>query len=157
MRACRLALVTIGLLFVCNWLLPLRHFNPFTGSYIYDPRNDGPSIFIAAPRPDQRLLDVLNRQITRNGTYPPGASLKAVGVELTRVQMELYTDWYPATEVRAMIKYADGSSRTIDFEFTGAGGVGIGPLATANYYPRLSLCREVTTTTSYCEQGIGSP
>ncbi len=111
----RLVLVAVLLLAACSWLIPVWHFNLLTGTYSYDPRHEQPGLLIAADRPDQRLLEVLNQQIARDGTYPLDASVPTAGFELTQVKMELYTDWSPSTTVTAILRYADGSSRTMDF------------------------------------------
>ena len=157
----RLLLVAIGLLLVCVWLFPVWHFNPFTGTYTYDPRWDRPGLLVTFDRPDERLLEVLNRQIARDGTYPPGASAKTTKVELTQVRMELYTDWYPTTTVTAVLHYADGSSRLMDFSFHGTGGAGleVGSFAVAyfNTYARLGHCFEAAPTASYCDANPASP
>lgn len=160
MRRRKVAFAAISLILICAvvyWFLPLRHFNFLTGTYTYDPRVDQPSRLIVVNNPDLVLMQALHKQIARDGTYPPGMPTKVTSVEPIRVALELYTDWYPATTVTTIVNYADGTYRTIDFIFAGAGGMGIADFAYANHYAPLGECSEQTPTLSYCEIARDNP
>lgn len=129
-------------------LAPLRQFNLATGIYTYDPRTDQPSSLFLANRPDVVLLDILTKQIEKDGTYPPSVKAKVVKVEPIRVDVSTYTDWQAYAFVTTRFDYADGTSRVEEFRFHSVSSGGawlpiVGDITIRAYYARLVGCKEI--------------
>ena len=132
-------------------LVRITHFNPLTGVYTYDPRTDQPSDLIVANRPDLVFLDVLTKQIEKDGTYPPNAAAKVVKVEPIQVAVSTYTDWQAFAFVTTRLDYADGTSRVEEFRFHSVGSNGsprawlpmVGEITYHSYYDRLIGCNQI--------------
>lgn len=144
---------------VMHVMSPLRQFNLATGVYTYDPRTDQPSSLFLVNRPDAALLDILTKQIEKDGTYPPNAKTKVTKVEPIKVDVTTYTDWQAYAYVITRLDYADGTSRVEEFRFHSVSSGGawlpfIGDIAIASYYARLIGCKQIPdepTGNSVCE------
>jgi hypothetical protein len=126
----------------------ITHFNPLTGVYTYDPRTDQPSDLILANRPDLVFLDVLTKQIEKDGTYPPNAAATVVKVEPIQVAVSTYTDWQAFAFLTTRLDYADGTSKVEEFSFHSVGSQRawlpiVGEITYHNYYARLIGCNEI--------------
>ena len=104
-----LIVVFFGLMAIISltWLLLFSHFNVITGEYAYDPRTDTPSRLVFQNTPESVLIEVLSKQIQRDGTYPPGAP-PIKGYEPIHTQVNLYTDWLGMARVTMLLEYASG-------------------------------------------------
>jgi hypothetical protein len=131
------------------WLALIIHFNPLTGVYTYDPRTDQPSQLLLANRPDLVFVDVLTKQIERDGTYPPYAKATVVRVEPIRVAVSTYTDFQAYAFVTTRLDDADGTSRVEEFRFQSVSSEGISlPVVSGityhAYFARLGWCKVVS-------------
>ena len=144
-----LGLAVFLLVAVVVYLLsPLRQFNLVTGIYTYDPRTDQPSSLFLANRPDVVFLDVLTKQIEKDGTYPPSTKAKVVKVEPIKVDVSTYTDWQAEAYVTTRLDYADGTSRVEEFRFHSGGSEGawlpiVGDITIRAVFGRLVGCKEI--------------
>ncbi len=137
--------------------LYVLHFNPFTGTYSYDPRTETPISFFALNRPEEVLVQTLQRQIARDGSYPAGGAQKLIAIEPVRVEVSIYSDWAAFARVTTRLHYQDGSVSTEAFRFRDAGSLGmlnpIAPGGEMSIYPRfgnLGDCQPEAAGSSYC-------
>ncbi|MCA1554562.1 MAG: hypothetical protein LC737_09310 [Chloroflexi bacterium] len=138
------------------WLIVvLTHFDLATGIYNYDPRSEEPSRLFLVNRPDHVLLDVLTKQLQRDGTYPPESRSQVINVQPLRVDVSTYTDWQAYAYITTRLNYADGTWRIIEFRFHSLGSGGI-PLPIINdvtiraYFARVRECRPESEHKSVC-------
>jgi hypothetical protein len=158
-RAVVIAISVVGclLVLVVAFGLYALHFNPFTGTYSYDPRTEKPIGFFALNRPEDVLVQTLQRQIARDGSFPAGDAQKLIAIEPVRVEVSIYSDWAASARVTTRLHYQDGSVSTEAFRFRDAGSLGmlnpIAPGGEMKIYPRfgnLGDCQPEAAGSSYC-------
>jgi hypothetical protein len=151
------ALAGLTLVLAATLLLSVLHFNPVIGVYSYDPRHEQPNEFFLRNRPDDVLVQTLAKQIERDGSYPPGSTVKLVRIEPIHVDLATYSDWATEARVTARLYYEDGTASMEVFRFRDAGSEGmlmpIAPgmeMSIRAQFGRLAGCTREQPGASYC-------
>jgi hypothetical protein len=81
-----------------------------------------------------------------------------VTLEATKVELQIGTDWHAVAYVTMRLRYDDGTEQQEIFEFQSLNSESfdlplLPDVALHNTFGRLTTCRKLTATKSYCSVG----